>query len=605
MRSSLRGPLPWLGGLLAVYLIAPLVAVLFAIGPGLGQGMHEPGLWPATGISAAAATVSSLMIALLGVPLGYVLARGRSRWLRWLELLVQLPLAIPPLASGILLLFLVGPYTPIGSLTGGALTDSFAGIVLAQSFVAAPFLVVAARSAFAAVDPDLEAVAATLGHRPWARFWRVSLPLAWPGIQAGGLLAWVRAFGEFGATVMLAYHPYSLPVYTFVQFGSTGLAAALPPVLAALAAALAFLVLTRSAERLRRRPHATLPAPAPAAPPSAPAPLPLAFSVRRRIGSFDLAAAYGGEGRRLVLVGPSGSGKSLTLRLLAGLERPDEGYIRLGGDALQDRAPEERSIGYVPQDYGLFPHLTVWQQVTFGQDSDPELAAHWLSRLGLHGLEQRLPSELSGGQRQRVALARALARSPKLLLLDEPFSALDAPERERLRRQLRLVQREAGVTTVVVTHDPTEAAVLADDLLVLSHGRVLQRGAVEEIFRAPATPQAAALLGIPNVFFGTVAQPGKVALGPHLLTKQTGDLPPGARVVLRLLPERLHLGAQGELQALVVDAYRIGGRAHCDLLLEGDIELSALPEGEVPSAGAHCAVTLQPDAVLLWPAPDA
>src|SRR5208283_5377263 len=138
--------------------------------------------------------------------------------------------AMPPLAGGILLLFLVGPYTPLGRLTGGALTDSFTGVVLAQTFVAAPFLIVAARSAFAAVDPSLEGVAATLGHRPWARFWRVSLPVAWPGIRPGLFLAWVRAFGEFGATAMVAYHPYSLPVFTYVQFGSTGLADTLAPV---------------------------------------------------------------------------------------------------------------------------------------------------------------------------------------------------------------------------------------------------------------------------------------------------------------------------------------------------------------------------------------
>ncbi|MDA8346087.1 MAG: ATP-binding cassette domain-containing protein [Thermaerobacter sp.] len=605
VKPSLRGPLPWLGGLLAAYLLAPIIALLSAVGPGLGTGLHEPGLWTATGISAGAATLSVVLIAFFGIPLGYVLARGHARWLRAIELLVQMPLAIPPLASGILLLFLVGPYTPLGRLTGGALTDSFAGIVIAQTFVAAPFLVIAARSAFASVDPELEAVAATLGHRTWARFRRVSLPLAWPGIQAGALLAWVRAFGEFGATVTLAYHPYSLPVYTFVQFGSTGLAAALPPVLAALGAAVLFLLLTRLPSHLHKRtsPPGIYAIPAlelKAQELRAAEPLPLSFDLSRRIGTFDLTAAYRGDGRHLVLVGPSGSGKSLTLRLLAGLEHLERGFVRLGAIDLQDLVPEARRVGYVPQDYGLFPHLTVWQQATFALGADAGLARHWLARLGLEGLEERLPSELSGGQRQRVALARALARAPQLLLLDEPFSALDAPERDRLRRQLRLVQREAGVTTVVVTHDPTEAALLADDLLVLSKGRVLQWGSVDMVFREPATPQAAALLGIPNVFSGTVDDLGRVVLGRVVLSSDAAKMHTGVRVVCGFSPQAVHFVAKGGLPATVIDAYDVGGMRRCDLTFGEGLELTVQTAGETPLPGTACEIAIDPGAVRVW-----
>jgi ABC-type molybdate transport system permease subunit len=165
--------------------------------------------------------------------------------------LVQLPLALPPLASGVLLLFLVGRHGLLGRLTGSSLTDSFAGTVLAETFVAAPFLIIAARSAFAAIDPVL-GVAATLGHGRSATFLRISLPLAWPAMRAGLLLAWLRAFGEIGATVMVAYHPYSLPVYTYVAFGSQGLAAMLPVLLPALAAAL--IVMGLSSASTRRAP---------------------------------------------------------------------------------------------------------------------------------------------------------------------------------------------------------------------------------------------------------------------------------------------------------------------------------------------------------------
>jgi ABC-type sulfate transport system permease component len=162
-----------------------------------------------------------------------------------LGFLVQLPLALPPLASGVMLLFLLGYSSPLGRLRNGALTDSFSGIVRAQAFVAAPFLIIAARPAFGVIDPALEDVAATLGHRPWAVFLRVSVPLAWRATAAGMLLAWLRAFGEFGATVMVAYHPYSLPVYTYVAFGSEGLPAMVPVLVPTLFAAIAMMVVRR------------------------------------------------------------------------------------------------------------------------------------------------------------------------------------------------------------------------------------------------------------------------------------------------------------------------------------------------------------------------
>ncbi len=524
------GPLHWLAGLLAVYLAAPLVALLFAL-PGSAPPGHN--LLPALGVSAAAASTATVLIALGGIPLGYILARGTSRPLAALGVIVQLPLAIPPLASGILLLFLVGPYAPLGQLV--PVTDTFAGVVLAETFVAAPFLIVAARSAFAAVDPGLEGVAATLGHGAWARFRRVSLPAAWSGIRAGLFLAWVRAFGEFGATVMVAYHPYSLPVYTFVQFGSTGLAATLPAVLVSVVAAGGFLSLSLMRVRLRLR-RTAVPAELPE--PIMPAvvrEVPLSFDLDKRLGQFHLRVAHGAS-RRLAIVGPSGSGKSLTLRLLAGLDSPDRGWVRDADGDLHTLPPEARGFGYVPQDYGLFPHLPVWEQATFAVGADPTAAAYWVRRLGLQGLEDRLPANLSGGQRQRVALARALTAQPRVLLLDEPFSALDAPVRVRLRRELRALQRETGLVTVLVTHDPAEAAVLSDDLIVLDGGLILQSGATQEVFDRPASLEVARLLGLDNVFAGRIGQGGVVELGDLRLpvAKGTDGLVPGTQVLARV-----------------------------------------------------------------------
>ncbi len=608
-----KSPLPWLAGLLCLYLLAPLAALTLHLGPGTWAGLRTPGILSALGVSAAAATISTAIIAFGGIPLGYALARGRGRAFAPLGLLVQMPLALPPMASGILLLFLVGPYTPLGRLSGGRLTDSLAGVVLAQTFVAAPFLLVAARSAFAAVDTGLEAVAATLGHGPWARFRRVALPGAWAGIRSGLLLAWVRAFGEFGATVMVAYHPYSLPVYTFVQFGATGLGAALPPVVVSVAAALLLLSLSlwRRASRTRmgmaaasgsnaaaavtgtRQPTAL--AAGPAAPPRR-----LRFALEKRLDGFHLRVRYGGA-RHLVLLGPSGSGKSLTLRLLAGIERPDAGDVHLGDAALAPLPPEGRHTGYVPQDYGLLPHLPVDRQIAFGRDTDPAAAAFWTSRLGLAGLEDRLPGQLSGGQRQRVALARALARSPHLLLLDEPFSALDAPVRDRLRRQLREVQREVPVTTVLVTHDPAEAALLGDEVLVLAEGRVLQAGPVQVVFRQPASPTVAGLLGIPNVHAGRSLGNGLIEVGPLRLRATGPAAPAGQRVFWAVRPGDVGLRPDGPFPGVVRDAVDVGGICEAVVRLPGELDITVHTRSEDLWPGAPCRVDLPPEALLVWP----
>ncbi|HMC48401.1 MAG TPA: ABC transporter permease subunit, partial [Caballeronia sp.] len=239
MKRTAARPLLWLAALLAVYLCAPFVASIPQVGAADWHGVDWTSTLSAVAVSAGSASVASLVILLGGVPLGYLLARSNSRKAALLGFVVQLPLALPPLTSGVLLLFLLGPYSWVGQLTGGALTDSFTGIVLAETLVAAPFLIIAARCAFAAVDPMYEDVAATLGHRAGSRFFRVTLPVAWPAISAGLALAWLRAFGEFGATVMVAYHPYSLPVYTYVVFGGQGLPAMMPLLLPTLAIAIA------------------------------------------------------------------------------------------------------------------------------------------------------------------------------------------------------------------------------------------------------------------------------------------------------------------------------------------------------------------------------
>ena len=212
--------------------------------------------------SVTSASISTACIAVTGIPLGYVLARYDFPGKTLVSLIIYLPLIFPPVVSGIMLLLLYGPYGVIGgpfANAGWEIDDTLAGIVLAQIFVSAPFLIVAARVAFASIDPRLEQVAMTLGQSRLRLFWRVSLPLAWPGILAGLILTWVRALGEFGATIVLAYHPYTLPVYVYVQLSGLGVPSALPLALLALGISILVIGPLLLIERRARRPFQILP----------------------------------------------------------------------------------------------------------------------------------------------------------------------------------------------------------------------------------------------------------------------------------------------------------------------------------------------------------
>jgi thiamine transport system ATP-binding protein len=218
------------------------------------------------------------------------------------------------------------------------------------------------------------------------------------------------------------------------------------------------------------------------------------------------------EGEFFTLVGPSGCGKTTTLRLLGGFEEPTAGRVRFDGEGVAGVPPEDRGVGVVFQNYALFPHMSVAENVGYGlRFSEPpdggsreERVADLLDLVGLGGMCDRDPEALSGGQQQRVALARALAPGPHLLLLDEPMSALDARLRERLRLQVKHVQSELGVTTVYVTHDQEEALAVSDRVAVMHDGRVEQVGTPREVYRRPETRFVAEFVGDNNVFEGRV-----------------------------------------------------------------------------------------------------
>jgi thiamine transport system ATP-binding protein len=239
------------------------------------------------------------------------------------------------------------------------------------------------------------------------------------------------------------------------------------------------------------------------------------------------------EGEIVTLLGPSGCGKTTLLRLIAGLEQPDEGSVRFAGRDLANVPVHQRGFGFMFQDYALFPHRNVAQNVAFGlrmANLRPaviaERVAEVLELVGLAGLAEREISALSGGEQQRVALARSLAPSPQLLLLDEPLGSLDRALRERLMNEVRSILKRVGVTAITVTHDQQEAFALADRVVVLDHGRALQAGKPEEVYRQPASPIVARFLGLTNLIEGEV-----VDEEPDIVRTAIGSLSiPGAKI---------------------------------------------------------------------------
>jgi len=593
-------PLGGLAALLLLYLAVPIALYLAHLG-GTGRGgPATPGLLGAFATSAEAATISTCLIAVLGVPLAYLLARHRGLLSSVASGVVQLPLALPPLMSGVVLLYAVGPGTFLGRLFGGHLTESLVGIVLAQCFVASPFLVVAARSSFAALDANWDETAATLGLSRLARFWRISLPLAGPGVRAGLLMAWLRAFGEYGATVMLAYHPYSLPVFTYVQFSAAGLPAAQLPTALALGTAA---VAVAAARIPVRSPRGKRPAVASARPPAPSMPLAVGFDISTTAGTFCLQLSHRARSHRLAILGPSGAGKSLTLRSLAGLV-PGEAWF--GNERVSQLPPGERRVGYVPQGQSLVPHLSAWENATLGPYADPHLAAWWLAALGLQGLEGYLPSQLSGGQRQRVALARAFSCHPSVVLLDEPFSGLDAPQRAQLQGQLRRLQLQAGLSSVLVTHDASEAAMLADEVLVMAAGRLLQAGPLLDVVRRPATPEVAAVLGARNFFNGVAASARSVRAHGAVIATAHHGLEAGTPLCWSIRPEHVRLvapGTPGAWPAKALDVVDLGASCLATVQLDAGLELEAQAPALAAGPGERCWAQLPPEAILVWPAP--
>ena len=327
------------------------------------------------------------------------------------------------------------------------------------------------------------------------------------------------------------------------------------------------------------------------------------------------------SGQVLALLGPSGCGKTTTLRMIAGFVDPDEGSIEIGGRDMRDVRPHERNVGLVFQDYALFPHLTVEQNVAYGlrqrggaRDAIAERVREMLALVHLDGFGDRRPAGLSGGQQQRVALARAMAVTPEIMLLDEPLSALDAKLRQALRFELKQILHAARCTTLIVTHDQEEAMSLADEIIVMDHGVVLQRGSAAAIYHAPVSRTVAEFIGRANWFEGRLG----LAVAPELREFVTAEgcfvVPGGATTEgfsqLCVRPERLRILAAEPasderlnlVQGTLVSAAYLGSEIHHVVVLATGRTMVCVEQNRdqaLPAVGAQIRLGFRPADCIL------
>jgi putative spermidine/putrescine transport system ATP-binding protein/putrescine transport system ATP-binding protein len=293
-------------------------------------------------------------------------------------------------------------------------------------------------------------------------------------------------------------------------------------------------------------------------------------------------------GECVSLLGPSGCGKTSTLRLIAGFEDWDAGTIEIGGVPMQGKRPYERNVGLVFQDYVLFPHMTVEDNIAYGlrrrgvaKGERARRIAAMLDLVKLRGYGSRYPRQLSGGEQQRVAIARALVTEPEVLLLDEPLSNLDAKLRVEVRTEIKEILRRVGITTIIVTHDQEEAMSMADKIVVLSKGKLMQEGDPDQIYNHPVNRFTADFIGRMNWMVGTVVERDRLDLGhQQVVTVAQLDADTGRTIEVGVRPERLqlHVSPPGDLKANVLPVVvrgveNLGSDIHYRVATHGELQL--------------------------------
>ena len=458
-----------------------------------------------------------------------------------IEVCLTAPLVLPPTVVGFVLLLLLGKNGFVGQVLaffGIRIVFSWYATVIAAVVVSFPLMYKTALGAFQQVDRSLIACARTLGASEWKIFWQIILPLAKPGIIAATLLTFARALGEFGATLMLAGSipgkTQTIPIAIFFAAESGAIDRALVLVFVMLAISLAVITAVNywsakdkyspthtinfrervPIDLVRNEGLIYLQTKLGLNPidksTTASIKSELIVDITKQLHDFCLEVSFSTERTALGLLGASGAGKSTILRCIAGLETPDRGKIILNGRILFDSelkinlSPRDRRCGFLFQNYALFPHLTVAENIVFGMKSHKssrmikQEIETYLAAVDLQGKSNCYPDQLSGGQQQRVALARAKASQPEILLLDEPFSALDTHLRDKQAKLLRQNLVHYPGITLFITHNLAEVYRLCPNLLVIERGKAIAQGTKQAIFEHPPNVRVAQLTGCKN-----------------------------------------------------------------------------------------------------------
>jgi len=538
-------------------------------------------LWISLKVAGTATAATFLM----GIFAAYQMLGYRGRWRSLLEGLLISPLILPPTVVGFLLLLLFGKNGVLGQwmeqFNFTIIFTWYAGVV-AAIVVSFPLMYKTALGAFEQIDSSLLQVARTLGASERRIFWQILLPLAVPGLVAGVTLAFARALGEFGATLMLAGNipgetqTMPMAIYFAVEAGDMGLAWLWAIVIMAISLSGLLAVnlwqqhyeqrhqrsrtgLLEADEPVNRGGKRTEPATLGqwTKPQLADTSVGLSVTLEKQLANFKLDTAFIAQQETLGILGGSGSGKSMTLRCIAGVETPTKGRIVLNGRTLFDTdqrinlPSHKRNVSLVFQNYALFPHMTVAQNIAFGLQRLPKTlrrqrVSQQLALVQLQTMGDRYPHQLSGGQQQRVALARALATEPEVLLLDEPFSALDTHLRSQMERQLLETLSTYCGMTLFVTHNLEEAYRICETLMVMSGGKAIAYDAKHQIFEHPKTVRVAQLTGCKNFSRAVVHGASTVVATDWGITLD----------VLEAIPDRLtDIGIRAHQISITTDAH--------------------------------------------------